>query len=140
MVNGRGDMWEIIWTRAVKLQGKLYTLPDGSIGTSFVSTLAAEVLELGKGKQKSELVICFPTLILQRNKEIVKTADIRRLISRRLKLWSEKRFLDLISEAELCDKKLPSKQIKMTDDKAVAIFTRLLLNGKIREATRFITE
>ena len=40
----------------------------------------------------------------------------------------------------MCDKKLPSKQIKMTDDKAVAIFTRLLLNGKIREATRFITE
>ena len=135
-----GDMWEIIWKRVVKLQGKLYTLPGGSIGRSFVSTLAAEVLELGKGKQKSELVICFPTLILQRNKEIVKTADIRRLISRRLKLWSEKRFLDLISEAELCDKKLPSKQIKMTDDKAVAIFTRLLLNGKIREATRFITE
>ena len=57
-----------------------------------------------------------------------------------MKLWSEKRFFDLISEAELCDKKLPSKQIKMTDDKAVAIFTRLLLNGKIREATRFITE
>ena len=40
----------------------------------------------------------------------------------------------------MCDKKLSSKQIKMTDDKAVAIFTHLLLNGKIREATRFITE
>jgi hypothetical protein len=134
------DMWEIIWKRTVKLRGKLYALSGGSVGRLFVSTLAAAVLELGKGKQKSEVSICFPTLILQRNKEIVKTADIRRLISRRLKLWNEKRFFDLISEAEMCDKKLSSKQVKMTEEKAVAIFTRLLLSGKIREATRFITE
>ena len=30
--------------------------------------------------------------------------------------------------------------MKMTDDKALSILTRLLLNGKIREAVRFITE
>ena len=87
------DMWENIWKRAVKLRGKLYSLPGGSVGRLFVSTLAAEVLELGKGKQKSEIPICFPPLILQRNKDIMKTADIRRLILRRLKLWSEKRFI-----------------------------------------------
>ena len=90
-----------------------------------------------KNCQITRKVVCS---ILQRNKEIVKTADIRRLISRRLKLWNEKRFFDLISEAEMCDKKLSSKQVKMTEEKAVAIFTRLLLSGKIREATRFITE
>ena len=84
------DIWENIWKRAVKLRGKLYALPGGSVGRLFVSTLAAEVLELEKGKQKSEIPICFPPLILQRNKDIVKTADIRRLILRRLKLWSEK--------------------------------------------------
>ena len=31
-------------------------------------------------------------------------------------------------------------QIKMTDEKAIEIFTRLMFNGKIRQATRFITE
>ena len=51
------DMWENIWKRTVKLRGKLYTLPGGSVGRLFVSTLAAEVLELGKGKQKSEVPI-----------------------------------------------------------------------------------
>ena len=65
---------------------------------------------------------------------------IRRLISRRLELWNEKRFLELISEAEICNKKLPLSQLKMTDDKALGIFTRLMWNGKIREATRFITQ
>ena len=46
----------------------------------------------------------------------------------------------MISEAEICNKKLPLSQIKITDDKAIEIFTRLMWSGKIREATRFITQ
>ena len=56
------DLWENIWKRTVKLLGKLYALPGGSVARLFVSTLAAEVLELGKGKQKSEIPICFPLI------------------------------------------------------------------------------
>ena len=65
------DMWENIWKRAVKLRGKLYSLPGGSVGRLFFSTLTAEVLELGKGKQKSEILIpiCFSPL-LQCKKDI----------------------------------------------------------------------
>ena len=40
----------------------------------------------------------------------------------------------------MCNKMLSSNQIKMTDEKTIEIFTRLILNGKIRQATRFITE
>ena len=43
------------------------------------------------------------------------------MISRRLQHWKDKRYLELISEAEECNRKL-------------------LLSGKIRAATRFITE
>ena len=134
------DIWENIWKRIVALRGKLFTLPGGAISRNFFSTLAAEVLALSKGESKSEICICFPPLILQRDKNIGKTADIHRLISRRLDLWKQKRFLELISEAEMCNKMLPLNQIKMTDEKAIEIFTRLILNGKIRQATRFITE
>ena len=48
--------------------------------------------------------------------------------------------MELISEAETCDKKLPKNHTRMTDEKEIQIFTRLLLSGKIREATRFITQ
>ena len=79
---------------------------------------------------------------MQRSKDIVKTSNINicKLISKRLQLWKEGRFLELISEAETCDKKLPKNHTKMTDEKEIQIFTRLLLSGKIREATRFITQ
>jgi len=72
------DIWENIWKRIVALRGKLYTLPGGAIGRQFVSTLADEVLASSKGESKSEFFICFPPLILQRDKNIGKTADIRR--------------------------------------------------------------
>ena len=62
------------------------------------------------------------------------------MVSRRLQLWKDGKFKELTSAAEQCNKKLPKSQFKMTDEKVISIFTRLLLNGKIREAVRFITE
>ena len=86
------DVWENIWKRIVALRGKLYSLPGGALGRQFVSTLADEVLALSKGESKSAICICFPPLNLQRDKNIGKTADIRRLISRRLDLCKEKKI------------------------------------------------
>ena len=88
---------------------------------------------LGKRIKKSEVCVCFPPLILQRNKDIVKTSDIRKLISKRLQFWKEERFLDLISEAETCDKKLPKNHVKMSDEKEIQIFTRLLLGKFMKQ-------
>jgi hypothetical protein len=97
----------------VALRGKLYSLPGGAVGRKFVSCFSAEIIALGKGQATSEISICFPPLILQRDKNITKTADIRRLISRRLQLWNEGKYNELISEAEICNKKLPNSQIKI---------------------------
>ena len=44
-------------------------------------------------------------LILQKDKKIVKSSDIRRLLRRRMKMWEEGLFDQLIEEAELCDRK-----------------------------------
>jgi len=55
-------------------------------------------------------------------------------------MWLEQKFDLLIQEAEKCDKKLPRSCSNITDEQAIKIFSRLMLEGKIREATRFITE
>ena len=44
-------------------------------------------------------------LILQKDKNIMKSTDIRRLIKRRLQMWKDDLLEELIQEAELCDKK-----------------------------------
>jgi len=62
------------------------------------------------------------------------------LISRRLDMWACGQFEILLQEAELCDKNLPKNSSKMSDEQAVKVFSRLMLENKIREATRFLTE
>jgi hypothetical protein len=58
-----------------------------------------------------------------------------------LKLWDDERFEELITEAEICERKRgKSVNQNMTDSDAHLVFSRLILQGKIREATRFITQ
>ena len=83
----------------------------------------------------------FGRLILQKENKVRKSADIRRCVIRRIKLWEEDKLEELIQEAELCERKLgKSMGENMSDDTADKVFNTLILQGKIREATRFITQ
>ena len=68
---------------------------------------AFEINSLAKEEKKSEIAVCFIPLMLLKDRNIVKTADIRRLISSRMKMWTDGHNEILIQEAENCDKKLP---------------------------------
>ena len=50
-------------------------------------------------------------------------------------MWQEQNFDLLIQEAEKYDKKLPRSCSNIADEQAITIFSRLMLKGKIREAT-----
>jgi hypothetical protein len=132
---------ENIWYRAVKLSSKLYRLPGGSVGRKFVGILANEIDLLASAINKSERCSMFGRLILQKENKVRKSADIRRCVIRRIKLWEEDKLEELIQEAELCERKLgKSMGENMSDDTADKVFNTLILQGKIREATRFITQ
>ena len=83
-----------------------YRIPGGSVGRRFTSLLVKEILLLAQAKEKSERCSVFGRLILQKDNKIKKTADIKRLVLRRLDLWEQTRFEELIQEAEQCEKKL----------------------------------
>ena len=57
----------------------------GAIGRRVVSIYAQEVSLFGQGLQKSEKLVCFLTLMLNKVKDIKKTAGIRRLLNKRTK-------------------------------------------------------
>ena len=110
------------------------------MGREFTSLLAQEYELLASGIQKSERASMFGKLMLQKDKNIKKSPDIRRLIKRRLSMWKSDLLEELIQEAENCDKKLPTGISKMNEEQAYAVFSRLVLQNKIREAVRFITD
>jgi hypothetical protein len=89
----------------------------------------------------SERLLCYIAVILQRDKQVKKTKDIRLLLTRRIDMWKRDQFDAFISEAIRCDRQLYRKKTKIKDniDEVGKIFNRLMLNGKVREATRFVT-
>jgi hypothetical protein len=143
LTNSEGELRtgrvEKIWERAAKLRGRVYRLPSGSVGREFTSTLAQEYHLLASGLQKSERASMFGKLMLQKDKSVKKSADIRRMIKRRMTMWKDDLLEELIQEVESCDRKLPTGVTEMSETQAIAVFSRLILQGKIREAVRFLT-
>ena len=122
------------------MRGRVYRLPGGIVGREFTNLLADEYDLLASAKNTSERVSMFGKLILQKDKNIRKSPDIKRLLKRRMQMWRDNLFEQLILEAELCDKKLPKSISKMDDDEAILNFSRLVLLGILRQAVRFLTD
>ena len=120
--------WKKLWKCVVYSNAKQYDLPGGAVGREFVELLKDEVNLLADGKEVSERLICFTALLLHRDRMVKKGCDIRRLL-----------------EFERCTQQ-HSRQNKRNDkfiyseSHAIRVFTRLMLRGKEKEATRWITQ
>ncbi|KAI5742861.1 hypothetical protein M8J77_012006 [Diaphorina citri] len=134
------ETWHVRWNCAVKLKGRQYSLPQGAIGRQFVSQLTDEINTLASSNAPSEKVLFFCSTILQRDKMVTKGADIRRLLKKRLEMWNNGHFDELLHEAERCNRQMKTGNGDVSEDHKVRIFTRLVLQGKLRDATRWITE
>jgi hypothetical protein len=136
-------VWYARWLKVIEFHRKQYSLPGGAIGRDFVDQLADEIDALAKGRTRSEQIIVFSAVLLQKDPHVKKTCDVRRLLNRRLRLWREGHFDELLQEAVRCDMQLRRAIDKRTrtpiDEVVHRVFTRLMLQGKVREAVRWIT-
>jgi len=57
-----------------------------------------------------------------------------------MQIWRNDSLEELIQEAELCERKFSSNATNISEEQAVQVFSRLVLQGKIREAVRYITD
>ena len=129
------------WRKVAYLQGRHNNLPGGAIGRQYVDALTEEVSHVAAGNQSSDRLIVFSSLMLQRDRMIRKATDIRRVLDRRLKMWRNGEVDLLLQEAIRCDKQLKNTQKPDIDDKhIVKVFTRLMLQGKVRAAVRWLSE
>ena len=55
-------------------------------------------------------------------------------------MWKDGLFFELIREAEQCDRNLPKSSGKMNEEREAKNFSDLILQGRLREAVRFITD
>ena len=72
---------------------------------------------------------------------IKKAADIRRPLERRMMMWKNNEFDQLLQEAIRCDRSLRNTRKGDVDDHhIVRMFTRVMLNGRVRAAVRWLSE
>ena len=136
------DAWIVWWKRLVSVcSGSVYDLPGGNVGREFVGMLADEVKMVSSKIAGSERLIVFCRVVLQRNRMIKKGCDIRLLVKRRLEAWRSGNFIGLVDEAVRCARSLGSRSgAELTHEHVVKVFTRLMMKGELRAATRWITE
>ena len=68
--------------------------------------------------------------MLQKDKNIKTTKDIRRLIQQRMEMWQQNKYDLLLHEAEICDKKLPRSCSNMSEEKAIKNFLAAYVGGE----------
>ena len=98
----RRDEWSCRWKKVVMTHVKLYDLPRGCIGKEFVGLLADEIRMLCNCIVKSERLIVFCGLLLQRDNMVKIGSDIRRLLKRRMDTWRKGCFDELLYECIRC--------------------------------------
>ena len=134
------ETWYKRWAKTVHFKCQQYDLPGGAIGREFVSLLSEEVSRLASSEVKSERLIVFTVVMLQRDAMVKKGSDVRRLLKRRMDAWRAGQ-IDELFEVERCAQQLPKPpKSKQNDEHTVRVFTRLMLRGQVRSAVRWMTE
>lgn len=139
----RDSPWCQRWSIVVQHLGRHYVLPNGSVGRRYIDMLTVELQHLASGTYAAERVIVFSSVMLQRDRMVRKGCDIRRLLDRRLSLWQNEQYDVLLQEAARCDQSLRNsyRSASCTSrDHLVRVFTKLMLEGNVRAAVRWLTE
>ena len=127
--------------RVVRLNGMHYDVPGGAVGRRYVDLLTEEVAHLAAGNFSADRLVVFSSVVLQRDKSVKKMADVRRVLERRMKMWVDNEFDLLLQEAERCDRSVSGiRKDRVADAQVVKVFTRLMLQGKVRAAVRWLSE
>ena len=140
----RDSAWCQRWSVIVQHVGQHYSLPGGSIGKKYIDLLCEELQYLSLGTYHSERVIVFCAMMLQSDCLVHKGCDFRRLLERRMKLWHDGQFDALLQEAVRCDQSLRNSHrrpsFKDSQEHLIKVFTRLMLEGNVSAAVRWLTE
>ena len=118
-----------------------YNVPNGAVGRLFVKEFASELGGVTARRWNGERFIIFQSVILQRSSEVKKARDIRARIQWRLKEWKAGKYDMLVQDTVRTSIGLMDDTRRgQTEAQISKTFTRMVLQGKIRQAVRFATE
>uniref|UniRef100_A0A8D8RP38 Reverse transcriptase domain-containing protein n=1 Tax=Cacopsylla melanoneura TaxID=428564 RepID=A0A8D8RP38_9HEMI len=133
-------VWYKRWSKVSNLSGRQYILPGGAVGKQFVQLLTHEIQAVINGVNSSEKIFVLCASVLQKDASIVTGCDVRRLLKKRMEMWTKEQFDELVQEAIRCNKRFKQGIPKCDENHKIRVFTRMVLQGKLRDATRWLTD
>ena len=126
--------------KIVKWEKNYFEVPKNATGKDFISELK-KIFHLFNSKTILESVainmaMVFLPLMLQKPSARSKKKDHTRYLKQRLETWRSGSISDIILECEAIQKRLKSSKKKSISD--IKGFTRLMLEGKVRQALKLV--
>ncbi len=119
----------------------LFKVPHGRHGKSFVAELASLFCDYAQESSRECIALkaafLFPLLMLQKPHRRSKSGEHVSALERRLLLWRDGNFEELLKEGQTLQKKFTNGSRKVTNDIA-STFASLMFQGKVKAALRLL--
>ena len=132
-----------IYNQILKWKKNLFKLPSGNAAKKFVNELAKwlEFYNTNTELQGIALKVfhILPALLLQKPSRNSKAKDHLIKLEKRLEMWEKGEITALLAEARLIQHRLVSSTRKRSTEDVSRIFARLMLQGKVNAALKFLS-
>ena len=121
----------------------LFQTPSGKAGKDFIKLLTVWLKKFNTDSTFKgiglKVFMTLPSLMLQKPSATSKTKDHVGALQSRLELWNKGDFAEILREGSIIQQRLASstKKVRKTED-AARIFSKLMFEGKVRAALKFI--
>ena len=121
----------------------LFRLPKGNIGKQFIEHMVKQIDNWISTNEEDalKLLMCMPSLLLQRTSKKGKARENKDNLRRRMDLWENGCFTELIKEGKVIQQRLEksSKQKSdWTEEDTLKAFRNHMINGRINPALRLL--
>ena len=132
-----------IYNECVKWRKNLFKLPSGGAAKEFVKEMSHWLEQFNRTTDFQGIALkvymVLPSLLLQKPGPKSKAKEHLAILSHRLELWKKGELSELLRDCRQIQAKLKSSKRRNPDDTA-RIFARLVFDGKISAALKFISD
>ena len=138
------DQLHVMYNRIVSWKRNIFKIPSGALGKAFIGEIT-RLLDLWINKTSMESIAflalnVFTAIMLQKPSKTSKNRDHIKYLGERLEKWKAGKFKKLLSECEAIQKRIPKNTQQKNQTHVAKVFTRLMLQGKVAAALRWITD
>ena len=133
-----------IYEDVVSWKKNIFQLPNGKSGKAYIKLVTEWMTHFNTGTCfqgiAMKVTMVLPSLLLQKPSAKSKAKEHNTLLIQRLDLWEAGKLTEIWKEGKTIQKKLVNSSRTKSKDDITRIFSRLMLEGKVGPALKFLDE